>query len=398
MAKTGKPGSGWIIFLVAAMLVTGTLNTLTTKMQFGTKSIGKDGEEEFFSKPWFATFNMLSAMFLVGLIDKVYRSTCAPATLVPDNENALLQKDAKGLQMPWATKILWVSLPAAFDLAATGLCCMGMLYIPASIWQMLKVGYFIFCGILSVVFLKMTLHVFHWVGLGLCVLGLCTVGMSSVLGDSQQPNTGGAAQLIFGMSLVMGGQGVQAAQVIAEEFLMKDVDLPAMQVVGWEGFWGTLIMIVFVYPLLWMMPGHDHGHYEDVEDTIVMIRNSPQLFWLVMLYLFSCGSFNASGIKVTGELSATHRMMLDASRTSVIWCFGLGMHYLVDPNAPTGEAWTSYSFLQLVGFGILVCGQGVYGEMIKVPGLAVPPPSINDDKMFCSPGSLHMASPLPRES
>lgn len=379
------------------MIITGTLNTLTTKMQFTTKAINKDGEEEYFKKPWFATFNMLSAMLLVGIIDKIYRSTCGrEVTLLPDGGNAFLPSKSGNHAMPWVQKILWVALPAAFDLAATGFCCMGMLYIPASIWQMLKGGSVIFCGILSVTFLKRKLYAFHWLGLTLCVCGLCTVGMSSVLGSSQQPNAGSMSDLIFGMSLVMAGQVVQAAQVIAEEFLMKDVDLPAMQVVGWEGFWGTLIMLFMVYPLLWVLPGQDHGHYEDIVDTVTMIKNNSTLFWLVMLYLFSCGSFNASGIKVTGELSATHRMMMDASRTSVIWCFGLGMHYIVDPNSPTGEAWTSYSYLQLVGFVILVCGQAIYGEMLKVPGLAVPPPSIND-RQFCSPGSLHVASPLPRE-
>lgn len=36
---------------------------------------------------------------------------------------------------------------------------------------------------------------------------------------------------------------------------------------------------------------------------------------VVLIYLFSCGTFNITGIAVTGALSAVHRMMLDASRT-----------------------------------------------------------------------------------
>jgi len=273
---------------------------------------------------------------------------------------------------------------------------MGMLYIPASIWQMLKGGSVIFCGILSVTFLKRKLYCFSWVGLCLCVLGLVTVGLSNVLGNSQQPHKSDPGQLILGMSLVMMGQVVQAAQVIAEEWLMKDVDLPSMQIIGWEGAWGTLMMFVIVYPLLWYIPGDDHGHAEDVVDTFVMVRNSSHLFGLVIIYLMSCGLFNASGIAVTGALSATHRMMMDASRTSVIWLFGLTVHYKIDPSSPYGEAWTSYSYLQLVGFLILVIGQAVYGEMLKVPGLYYPPPATVTAVQFASPGSLHVATPLPR--
>merc|ERR1712070_96924 len=199
------------------------------------------------------------------------------------------------------------------------------------------------------------------------------------------------------MSLVMMGQVVQAAQVIAEEYLMQDVDLPGMQVVGWEGFWGTLMMVFIVYPALWVAPGHDHGHMEDVVDTFVMIQNSVPLFWLVMLYLISCGSFNASGIAVTGALSATHRMMMDASRTSVIWLFGLTVHYRINPSSPYGEAWTSYSYLQLLGFLILISGQSIYGEMLKVPGFTYPQAVSDEVERFASPGSLHVASPLPRD-
>jgi len=39
---------------------------------------------------------------------------------------------------------------------------------------------------------------------------------------------------------------VQAAQVIAEEWLMKDVDLPSVQIIGLKGFWGLLMMVVIV--------------------------------------------------------------------------------------------------------------------------------------------------------
>merc|ERR1719230_2079881 len=99
-------------------------------------------------------------------------------------------------------------------------------------------------------------------------------------------------------------------------------------------------MILFVYPLLWVLPGHDHGHQEDVVDTATLIWNSPKLAGLVVLYLFSCGTFNATGIAVTGALSAVHRMMMDASRTVVIWVFGLVVHYYIDSSSKFGEAWT----------------------------------------------------------
>merc|ERR1712203_611831 len=231
---------------------------------------------------------------------------------------------------------------------ATALCSIGMLYIPASVWQMLRGSSIIFAAMFSMLALNKKMYAFNWVGLGLCVSGVLLVGMASLCGDASK--SGGAESMLTGMGLVVGGQVVQAAQIIAEEFLMTSVDLPAMTVVGLEGCWGMVIMLLVVYPLLWVLPGNDDGHVEDPFDTLVMLQNSVPLLMVVLLFLVSCAAFNATGIAVTQCLSGVHRMMMDASRTVLIWGFGLAVHYLWDPKSAFGEAWTPYSYLQVLGF------------------------------------------------
>lgn len=399
-------------FNVVGMLLTGTMNTLTTKIQFTMSSVGVDGAEKKFLKPWFGTFNMLLAMLLVGIVDKAWRCASAArkrgAHSVPliDSSPALGPRAdppmGEEIGRSYRCKVLLVAIPAAFDLLATALCCMGILYIPASVWQMLRGTSIIFAALLSITFLRRTMYAFNYLGLSLCVLGVTLVGASNVLGTTSEPDAQGegeadeTSRLILGMSLVVSGQVVQAAQVIAEEWLMKDVDLPAMQIIGFEGFWGFLMMILIVYPALYLIPGSDNGHMEDPIDTFVMIQNNPDLLKMMLLYLFSCGTFNATGIAVTGALSAVFRMMLDASRTTIIWGFGLTVHYYVDANSPFGELWTPYSYMQLFGFLILVSGQAVYGGVVKVPGMWYPEPAAAPP--VCSPGSaLLLTSPLPPE-
>lgn len=175
---------------------------------------------------------------------------------------------------------------------------------------------------------------------------------------------------------------------------MKDVDLPAVEIIGYEGLWGVLMMVVVVYPTLWFLPGPDHGHAEDIVDTLTLVKNSQALLCVVMIYLVSCGTFNITGIAVTGALSAVHRMMLDASRTMIIWGFGLFIHYKVDPESPFGEEWTPSSRLQLCGFFVLITGQAIYGEIIRLPGLRYPAQSFDDHAKFASPAAaLNFASP-----
>jgi len=396
-----------IVLYVAGMLISGTMNTLTTKIQFTMTSIGKDGEVELFQKPWYGTLNMLVAMALVGCINFFVSCACSrkfklAADYMPLEDGATTMISESG-GMSDAQKQLMVAIPAAFDLVATALCCMGMLYIPASVWQMLRGSSIVFAAVFSIVFLKRKMFSFNWLGLILCVLGVTLVGLANVLGisgnssDDTSSGSADASRLLLGMSLVILGQVVQAAQIIAEEWLMKDVDLPPMQIIGLEGFWGILMMLLIVYPVLYIVPGSDHGHVEDPFDTLAMLANRPQLLAMVCLYLFSCGTFNATGIAVTSALSGVHRMMLDASRTMVIWAFGLYVHYYCDPTSSFGEELTPYSGLQLVGFLVLVSGQAVYGEVLKVPGLVYPP--LAPVATFTTPASsVHLSTPLPRNA
>lgn len=397
MANSKKQTSNsTVIMLIIGMLLSGSLNTITTKVQFTMSSTSIDGEPERFNKTWSGAFNMMFAMALVMAVERCFHLCCTPSLPSSDKSEPLLDSDRTSTSY-WK-KVCLVSIPAAFDLVATALCCVGMLYIPASVWQMLRGASLVFAAVLSVIFLKRQMFAYHWLGLMLCVLGICIVGSASILGgsgDQENSHDDDTLATLLGMSFVLAGQVVQAAQVIAEEYFMKSLDLPAMHVVGYEGIWGTIQMCVIVYPVLYMLPGSDHGHQEDVFDTVAMIYNNPNLALMILVYLFSCGMFNATGIAITGALSAVHRTMLDASRTMMIWGFDLFVHYCIDSKSPFGEAWTSYSYIQLVGFAVLVLGQGIYGEVIKVPGLTYPTPLEINPASWSTPGSALLSSPLP---
>lgn len=391
----GKSTAMWTGLMVVGMLVTGTVNTLTMKIQFTFSSTDSTGDNHLFQKPWWGTLNMLTAMAAVGAVDKLVHMCSGPSMAAEAAGESLL---AKPVQVSHRRKVLLVAYPAAFDLLATAFSCIGILYIPASVWQMLRGACLIFSAIFSITFLKRKLERYHWFGLEICVIGIISVGYAGVLSTNASKTvestdgSNSAGTMLFGMGMVLLGQIVQAAQVIAEEWLMKDVDLPPMQIIGWEGIWGSLMMFLIVYPLLWIMPGQDHGHQEDLPDTFVMLSNNPQLFVCFMVYLFSCATFNATGIVVTGALSAVHRVMLDACRTTVIWAFGLAV-YSYDPSSPFGEQWTVYSPLQLLGFVVLVIGQMTYGQIIRWPGFHYPA----EVKMTppLSPGSLGVMMDLP---
>eukprot|EP00928_Gymnodinium_smaydae_P058586 TRINITY_DN41768_c0_g1_i1.p1 TRINITY_DN41768_c0_g1~~TRINITY_DN41768_c0_g1_i1.p1 ORF type:complete len:432 (+),score=53.33 TRINITY_DN41768_c0_g1_i1:56-1297(+) len=397
LPKGNKPSTGTLALLIVGMLLSGSLNTIMTKIQFTITSIGIDGKPAVFKKSWSGAFNMMTAMAMVLAVERCFFFCCARRQKLPQADLSAKLIGEKEDRAAYMRKVRLVGIPAAFDLLATALACIGMLYIPASVWQMLKGATLVFAAMFSVIFLKRKMLAYHWLGLTLCVVGICIVGLASILGESGDDSSDSgksSSNALVGITFVLAGQVVQASQVIAEEYLMKSLDLPAMHVVGYEGIWGVIQMVFVVYPILYLLPGSDHGHQEDVFDTLAMISNNGTLALAILTYLFSCGTYNATGIAITGALSAVHRTMLDASRTMVIWAFDLLVHQL-DPSSPFGETWTRYSYLQLFGFFVLVIGQGIYGEVIRLPCLRYPPPVVVDVTSWSSPGAVHMASPLP---
>eukprot|EP00438_Fugacium_kawagutii_P003287 Skav229039 [mRNA] locus=scaffold1014:348127:355478:+ [translate_table: standard] len=128
MARTSTPFQTAVYVL--ALLVCGSLNTLTMKIAF-TMSGTVDGKTERFEKPWFITFVMFVAMCLALPCDRSMwkRSKMNAEPLL---DPVMMSKDT--VKMTWRQKVVRVIAPASFDIGATGLCCVGFLYIPASVW------------------------------------------------------------------------------------------------------------------------------------------------------------------------------------------------------------------------------------------------------------------------
>merc|ERR1719203_1043944 len=119
-------------------------------------------------------------------------------------------------------------------------------------------------------------------------------------------------------------------------------------------------MLIVAFPILTMVPGADFGNMLENEwDTMAMLQSNQTLVSLILVYTFSCATYNMAGIAVTGALSAVHRVMLEAMRTSIVWGFGLFVHYGISSEYSFGEALTPYSWLEVLGFFVLIFGQAV---------------------------------------
>jgi len=170
-----------------------------------------------------------------------------------------------------------LALPALCDVLGTGLSGVGMNWVSASVWQMMRGSIVIFTSLLSIVFLSIT------------VLGLCVVGVSSILDVSATEGHGSrrnAASVGMGIFFVILGQFCSACQMVLEEMFLKKRRVPVSLVVGMEGVWGIGLMMVILL-FMFEIPGVDNGSFENVIDSGYKIAQNTLLQILVVSYFLS---------------------------------------------------------------------------------------------------------------
>jgi len=223
----------------------------------------------------------------------------------------------------------------------------------------------VFGAFLSVFFLGRKLKNHNWAGVFICTLAGCIIGIAA------QSSGGDPTYETLGVVFILGAQFVQASQFVFEELLLHDFDAPALVVVGMEGVWGLVISVCISIPLCWYLPGDDvGGHYENFEDSVVKMENSTTLVLVMLAYWVGVLGYNVCAILVTQEMSAVHHTFLDGFRTISVWTVSL-LTYYIFPDSGFGEPWNESSYLQLVGFTLMIYGTLVYDGSVGVPGMSI---------------------------
>jgi len=359
--------------LIVGMLITGTVNTVITKLIFGlNEAIGCCGWTtkgvpntlpHSFSHPWFSTWVMFLGEFLCIIPFMISRSSSVQSLGKSENPYTYI-----------------FAIPTCCDLTASTLGNIALLWIPASIWQMMRGAIIIFSAILSMIFLRRRLNLHHWLGILVVVMGLFLVGLSGVYNASNDTTRRDPSLVSLGITLVVCAQVLSAAQMVIEEKLLKDKNYEPINVVFMEGFWGLVIMSLVALPILYITPHaypavppydklFDDGardiYTENVLDAFSQMYNNPTFFFENLILLFSIAFYNFFGLALTTYLSAVHRTLIDACRTISVWGVQLIIYYLGLKSV--GEEFTNFSFIQLGGFLLLVLGTLLYNEVLKLP-------------------------------
>lgn len=343
-------------------IITGTGTTLTGKVLYGVDSVGLDGQVKKFEKPIFQTWLMFFAMIFALPIQWGYHWY-------------IDQKFHKTRNMKYRYRVprrmyFMLALPAAFDLVATFLANVGLMYVTVSVFQLMKCVVIVFVAVLKVTVLKDRLRGYMWIGIGLNTLAALLVGASSFADTDNQDNNNPDRHAGFGILMIILSCAVQAFQYAYEEKLMDEGEnAPPLVVVGMEGVWGLIITTFVVYPIAYYIPGNDLGSNERFDDAYEMLMNSQLAQVIVAVYLLVILGYNVFAVSVTYLLNSIWHAILDNFRPITVWGTDLLLFYAFTQGT-FGEAWTTWSWLQFAGMIVLLLGTAVYNGTVKLPGFA----------------------------
>jgi len=340
----------WMLAL--GMLITGSINTLSTKAADQAYSTDRYGQSVQFNHPFFQAVCMFLGEFLCLIAFHLF----------------ICRAKAQGTEVARAKPFnrFVLLLPALCDMTATSLMYVGLSLTDASIFQMLRGSVVIFTGIFRVVFLKKKQYTHHWIGMFLVMTGTAIVGTAGLVCSDGSSGSSDTSKATLGNILIIIAQLVVACQMVVEEKFIDGYDIPPLQVVGWEGIFGFCTLSI-VLTIMYFVPAPSAfcayppncDHFEDTYDAFVQMKN-PMVTGMLALNIMSIAFFNYFGVSVTKHINASTRMVLDSLRTIVIWAFSLGLN------------WEKFCGVQVAGFIVLLSGTIVYNELLRIPGIKYP--------------------------
>jgi drug/metabolite transporter (DMT)-like permease len=275
----------------------GSVNTVLNNVIYNCAARGWHGRFHTFRKPWFMDWSMFLGMSLGIFNTQTFRTfTCAP-------------HEPGGKLRGWSL-FRQVSLPGLCDLLGTYLSNIALLYLAPSIWQMLRGSELIFTATWAIVYRHKKLGLADWVGVGVTVVGVAVVGISSILTEPHPSSTthAPASMQIMAMILILVAMGLAALQTVLEEELLHDVDATACELVSYEGLWGVYFTSLFALPLAQIMPENaGEGLFEHTLESFQMLGASLKLFGLWFAFVVAVFAYNLSGLALCAYTSAISR-------------------------------------------------------------------------------------------
>ena len=284
---------------------------------------------------------------------------------------------------PEIKKIL-LAIPAFTDTCSTGLANIGLILLPASIYQMLKGSLIIMTFLMSKFVVKNKHILDHYIGIPLSTVGVVLVGLSAYITaeeneENNNEDSSSASQTLLGIVLMLIAMFILSIQFCFDEYFMRKYSCHPLICIGYQGVFG-FFMNLFLCIIFYFIKC---GSYEKGEEPPYFVENmctgDDKNVWrpenivfalrqfvenhiltiLVPITIIFMSSFNILGVSITKYGSATTRSVTDNVRSFLVWLW-----FLLPFNQE--DLIEKFSVLQLIGFICITAGAFIYNGVFKL--------------------------------
>ena len=298
-----------------------------------------------------------------------------------EEEGETNEAEAEEEEKPEINKFL-LAIPGFTDTLSTGLANIGLILLPASIYQMLKGSLIVMTFLMSKFIVRNKHTRDHYVAIPVSTLGVVLVGLSAYYTASKDEENGhssSASQTLLGIVLMLISMFILSIQFCFDEHFMRKYSCHPLICIGYEGVFGFFINLFLCFIFYFIKC----GSYAEGVDPPYFIKNMctpnqenvwrpedlifafKQLFKnrtltiLVPITIIFMSSFNIFGVCITKYGSATTRTVTDNCRSFLVWLF-----FLMPFNRE--DLKEKFSFLQLFGFLCISMGAFIYNGMFRL--------------------------------
>jgi len=390
---------GFASFTFVAGVLMGTITAVVSKVLYTTTAIGSSGHEQYFEKPLLLTALMfVSMIFALPVHWLNVRRERREMKLTAQAKHELTIPLVPMGEMPehkgasWRTLLILI-VPATFDLMATALGSIGLIFTTVSIYQLIRCSVMIVTAAIKALVLREKLKPHMWWGIAINTVAMMLVSAINFMPDHSDSQPGPYRDPRLGVMFTLLSCVVQASQYVFEEQLMgseEDAAAPLL-VVGMEGVWGAAIMVLIVFPWAGLLPGTDQGGcIENVWDAWVMMQNSETICTLVLVFVLAVLLYNVFCVYITFLLDSIWHAILENFRPCAVWGVDLALYYFFT-NGAFGEAWTTWSWMELAGMITLFVGTAVYNGTVPFLDLGA---SSGDEKDAAAPTDIYTSDSI----
>ena len=278
----------------------------------------------------------------------------------------------------------YLAIPAFTDTCSTGLANIGLILLPASIYQMLKGSLIIMTFLMSKFFIRNKHILDHYIAIPVSTLGVILVGLSAYMNASEEEDQGksdksDASQTLLGIILMVIAMFILSIQFCFDEYFMRKYKCHPLICIGYQGVFGFFINLFLCFIFYFIKC----GSYNDNEEPEYLVENmctgdeenvyrpenivfalrqyveNKVLTALVPIAIFFMSSFNILGVSITKYGSATTRSVTDNIRSFLVWLW-----FLLPFNQE--DLIEHFNVLQLIGFLCISMGAFIYNGIFKL--------------------------------